>query len=518
MKKIKTLFGGVAALGVAALLGGMQVEPVAVNEGMDGPGRDDDGPDMKFCQLYDLEQYGRVGDIVGLSIATTSWNVGNRDLMWFASPDNRHPFIVGNMYRLKNDRFEQIGQSWIKHGFYALGNTQCGGQCIYEPGHYTGDWLGQNCTDTYSSSLNASQSGLGPRYEVNPWTGEWNYQGSVFQRGVRAEDAVDRRIQVHDDDLDPALNQGAQYFGEGYYVILDDINVMNSASWKPVTPNGQPGGWWNFSMSGSGTRPNDGFAIDAWTGARQTMIAQELPVIEFVSPDGRAIIAAKANDLGGGAWHYEYAVLNIDMDRKISSFSIPLPDGVDVANIGFHAVEHRNEPDYTNEQWDATVESGAITWSTDSNPIRWGTLYNFRFNANRGPGDVVATAGLYEPGAPTSVSGVTWGPAGGYDLDMTVSGTCPGTVTVTVSGGAPGTQVALAYANNLGSQAIPPGLPCGGTVLDLDHTARQVGTPRTFDANGEAVFTGPAPQSVCGGFLQAVGVDGCLLSNPALLQ
>ncbi|MCH7705274.1 MAG: hypothetical protein IIB61_09180 [Planctomycetes bacterium] len=108
-------------------------------------------PDMTFCQLYDLRQHGRVGSVVGLALATTSWNVGTADLMWFQSPDPRHPFIVQNLYRIEADRFEQIGQSWIKHGFFALDDEQCGVPCTYEDGHSRGSWLGVGCTDTYRS-------------------------------------------------------------------------------------------------------------------------------------------------------------------------------------------------------------------------------------------------------------------------------------------------------------------------------------------------------------------------------
>lgn len=512
MLKRKSTIGCLTAIGSIAVLAGMQVDPKATDFA-GGPEIDGDGPDMQFCQLYDLRQFGRVGDVVGLALATTSWNTGNADLMWFASPDNRHPFIVPNLYRLKNDRFEQIGQGWVKHGFYALGNTQCGGQCEYEPGHFTGDWLGQNCTDTYSASLNASQGGLGPRSEINPWTGYWSYQGSNFQRGIRPEDSVDRLCQVYDADLDPAQNQGAEYFAEGYYAILDDINLLNSASWKPVTPNGQPGGNWTFGMSGSGTRPTDGFALatGAWPGARITMFAQEIPVIEFESPDGRSFLGAKVTDNGDGTWHYEYALLNADMDRKVGSFTVPLPEGTDVTNIDFHAVESRNEG-YPNTEWTVDLQSNSITWSTDDNPIRWGTMYNFRFDADKGPDDGEIILGHFEPGTPEFVTGLSWAP-GNRALALSIEGQCPGQMTASISGGAPGTVVAVAYATGRGTTEIPGG-PCAGTVLDLNGTARQIGPILRFDANGEASITQfDVPAQACGGFLQAVAGDGCGTSN-----
>jgi hypothetical protein len=367
------------------------------------------GPDMTFCQLYGMQQFGRVGDIVGLSAGTTSWNIGNRDMIWIQNPDNRHPMITWNLYRLKNDRFEQIGMSHVKHGFFALGNTQCGGSCTYEPGHSQGNWLGQNCTDTYDPQLNASQNGLGPRYEINAWTGGFTFAGSHLSAGSHSHSAIQHRCQVRDADLVPAQNAGATYFAEGQYITIDDINPVNSIAHKSTTVSGVAGGTFSFGMSGPGTPPVSGPAINSWPGATLTTIAQEVPVVRFISPDGRCILASKPMDLGGGQWHYEYALYNLDMHRKAKSFNIPLPQEATVTNVGFSAVQSHNEP-FSNTPWTPVIDSAGITWSTTDNPIRWGMTYNFRFDADAPPGNVTATIGLYEPGDPTSLSGSTPGP------------------------------------------------------------------------------------------------------------
>lgn len=386
---------------------------------------------MTFCQLYELKQFGRVDDIVGLGCATTSWNIGSGDLMWFASPDECHPFIALNLYRLKDDRFEQIGQSWVKHGFFAQDNLSCvanGVQhCVYEAGHGVGQWLGRGCTDTYSSSLNSNPNRLGPRYEVNPWTGAWTYNNShLYQVDHNSADlhtAISHRLQVHIADIDPTLNVGASYYMEGYYVIADDMDVMNSASWKPVTPVPPPVGGtvWTFTMSPAATRPELGFAIDAWLGATKTMYAQDNPPIEFVSPDGRCILASKATDLSDGFWRYEFALLNIDMDRQVGSVSFPLSQATTVRNTGFHAPQHHDEPlnavggvAIDNNPWTSTRTSTAVTFSTTTNPVRWGTVYNIRFEANVPPvNNCFIKMGLFKPGTPTDVSELSFGPSPG---------------------------------------------------------------------------------------------------------
>ena len=50
-----------------------------------------------------------------------------------------HPVIAQNLYRLKDGRFEQIGMSWLKHGFTSTNSTTAGctsasgGSCVSPP-------------------------------------------------------------------------------------------------------------------------------------------------------------------------------------------------------------------------------------------------------------------------------------------------------------------------------------------------------------------------------------------------
>lgn len=95
---------------------------------------------------------------------------------------------------------------------------------------------------------------------------------------------------------------------------------------------------------------------------------------------------------------------------------------------------------------------------------------------------------------------------------LTAAGVCPGSIQVGITGGAPDTLVAFALAQGEGSVAIPDHLPCSGTVLGLNATARPVGLRRT-DKNGEISLTINVPGRLCGEFLQAIGLADCATTN-----
>jgi hypothetical protein len=371
-------------------------------------------PDLTFCTLDSLRQFGRVGDVVGLSVSTTSWNIGNKRLDWYRYPDWRHPFIIRNLYRISDDKIEQVGESGAKHGFFALSDSQCGSGCN-DP--TDGKQLGLNCTDTYNTFTSADQGSLTPRYEINPWDGYFEPSTSHLKTS-HPHDQVQHLLRVHDGDLD----KNADYIVEAYYVHYQDTNPMNSSAWRRVkVSSGQPGGTWAFTIQNEDQPLPIGFAIDAWQNdqTKQTTIAEVNPPVKGKSPDGRSILAVKTRQLPNGTqWRYEYALLNVDMDRQISGFQIPIAPGVHVSDVTFHASEHQGE-DYSsvggvptdNSPWAATVEGQVVSWRTQTNPLRWGNLYNFGFTADAGPSNTKVTVTLFKPGSKTSLSAATTGPS-----------------------------------------------------------------------------------------------------------
>jgi hypothetical protein len=379
-----------------------------------------DGADAYVGDIADMEQFGRVGDVIGCVTDTPLCNAGNLPLPTMGNPNNEHPFFVWNFYRERAGRFEQIGWSWAKHMCCAAQGNACGFGCNPYP---DSTHLGIGCSDTYGAAYNSTQSIMGPRSEIDPWTGEYSYDGSWIQRtGGAFASAVDHRLQIRDADLDPLSNGGAAYFIEQYTVAPTDINHLNSVAREQVGVTGAAGGTWTFDTSAPSVT---GPAILSWTGAQFAAI----PSSDSLTTDGRCILGCKVTALAPGMWHYEYALYNHDMARAVRAFSVPV-GGATISNIGFHAPFIHGEPAYNNDAWAADVADGRVTFSTNTpgnpalaNPVRWGSLYNFRFDADRAPVDSLATLTPYQPGDPTSFDGVTLAPSAACPADWNHSGT-----------------------------------------------------------------------------------------------
>src|SRR5207248_11731985 len=132
-----------------------------------------------------------------------------------------HPVTPQNLYRMSGrgdhtERFEQIGQSWMKHAFFALEEFICG-TCNTSPPCVTGDQLCPGCADTYVASLNYNQNGIGSRAWTNPFTGSFPSTANNHSNPPHNHTGTSHRVTVTMSDLIPAQNQGATYFAEAQY-------------------------------------------------------------------------------------------------------------------------------------------------------------------------------------------------------------------------------------------------------------------------------------------------------------
>ncbi|MFT7670172.1 MAG: hypothetical protein ACI8X5_002879, partial [Planctomycetota bacterium] len=346
-----------------------------------------------------------------------------------------HPVISQNVFRLKGRRFEQLGQSWLKHGFCALCETGCG------PRGFSGcaSLLRVGCADTYSSSLNDG-SGGGPKFTVDPTSGDHQHpdptpSGNTTTRG---------RLQIAVDDVNPLLNAGATYFVEGMYVHWEDHQngfAANNSTWRKVqfADNAQ------FTMQSASTvNHSTETAVYGWQAEDAGVVIREL---ENTNEAGAGVssyyqVAYRIWDNGDGTWDYIYVVNNQNSTQGADSFSVPT-GGANITDLWFNDVDYHSGEVQDGADWSMTEGGGNLTWdcpetfaqNPDANAINWCTAYSFGFTANAGPIGGVGSIDMFEPGVGSTLTFPVDGPgAGGGGFSSTfcfgdgISGTatlCP---------------------------------------------------------------------------------------------
>jgi len=421
------------------------------------------GPDVIVGDIEDVDQMGNSGTQVGLAIGTDSCNNGDQPVDWFALPQTDHPVVPQNLYRMSGgednqERFEQIGQSWMKHTFEALEDTVCG--TCDTSGCQTGTHLCPGCSDPYVSSLNGDQDLIGSRAWINPFTG--SFPSNANDHTGHQHDGVSHRIRVETSDLIPSGNPGASYFGEAAYITPHEYtwcqshpgecNMFNNFSYRQFSVTGGPT-FFNFSPVSSTVRMQP--AIQAWAATGAT--------VQQVEPDpgndGLFFVGYKVTGPTAGMWHYEYTIFNMNLDRAIQSFEVVYPGFIAILNnVGFHAPPQEpgwsndgtfNNQGYSSTPWTFTQGITSAIWNCETfaqnqnaNAVRWGTLYNFRFDSPAAPSTATANIGFFKTGAPVSVevqapfqsdTTPTATPTSTATATATVSPTATATATVTIS-------------------------------------------------------------------------------------
>jgi hypothetical protein len=404
--KMQVLSGTVALAAAVMVIGQMSVD--AGDEPALAP--NDDGamqfiptggtPDVYVFAISGISNWEQ-GDHRAYSMGTTSCNIGSAPLAWVQTT-SQHPVIAQNMYRYKLDgkghgRFEQIGQSWLKHGFCALDLDACG-DC-QDTGCTS---LGVGCSDPYTSSRNGSQHNAGPKYEVNATTGEFPFPPA--DPGWTG--AVARRLQVPRVDVEAATNPGALYFFEAQYVHPED----NPAS-TPFSVSSNNVSYRQVVLADDGTAEDyEGDTVTQTAGIFAWRAIDPEVSVKRVTFSGEGVcrVAFRVYNNFDGTWDYEYAVHNLDLDRAIRSFSVPVPESVTVTDVGSnHPTWHSGEP-YSNTPWASLRAAGELKWEAESfatdpnaNAIRWGNLVNFRFTADGPPELAMSRLDVFKPGTPS---------------------------------------------------------------------------------------------------------------------
>ena len=465
------------------------------------------GPDVVVGDVIGLAQFGGAsGTQVGLAVGTDACNFGTIDLNWFANPSNDHPVIPQNLYRMSggpnnDERMEQIGQSSVKHAFTALTQNLCALGC----NGVGGSRLGSGCSDPYSASLNAGPN-LGSKAWINPFTGFYpRNDGGTTNNSHTGHTHVgpSHRILTEITDLSTSQNPGATYYAEAQYVTPHEYawcvanptqcNMNNNVSYRRynVTGTGSP-----FSFSAVGATQRAKVAVSAWTGSSTVEVRPD-PV-----NDGIAIVAYKVTNPSPGVWHYEYAIYNQNLDRAIQSFSLPLGSGITLSNVGFRfPPQHPGTANdgtvgssgFSSAAWTQTQTGSEMTWASETlaqnpnaNAIRWGTMYNFRFDSNRPPQTANATIGFLKTGAPMQVQ--IQGPAPVALSNVSVSGrvtnaagTGIGNITVILIDGNGNTRSAI--SNPFGFYSLTD-VPTGTYTVGAVSKRYSFPAPQVLQING----------------------------------
>lgn len=389
------------------------------------------GPDVIVPKLFGTTAFGYAptpeGLITAMAAGFSFCNLGTDPIRFESIPSVHHPVMRSSVFRLEDDRLEQIGISWIYHGFYATNDPGCGEVCE-PPADADGDLLYPGCWAPEGSQSAGHRSNLSAASRVNA------HLGQIIPPMIPPEPSsvIHARLQVHNADLDRAVHPNARYYVEVQALSSDDAaagNGNNNASHQRVivraatdSPEDDCSGTdpekYCFSLLGSLYEGQPG--IRAWKNYHPAVVETDVQV----PGEGLFIVAAKATDVGAGYWQYEYAIQNLNSDRSGGSFSLPLPYGVSVHRIGFHDVDYHSGEPFSGEDWQSEWVDHSIRWSTEeysmnvnANSLRWGTMYNFRFVCDAPPGTSLASLGLFKPGSPESVSAWTTGPAIDPDTD-----------------------------------------------------------------------------------------------------
>ena len=244
--------------------------------------------------------------------------------------------------------------------------------------------------------------------------------------------------------------------------------MFNNFSYRQFSVSGGPT-FFNFSAVGSTVRMQP--AIQAWAATGAT--------VQQVEPDpgndGILFVGYKVTGPTAGVWHYDYAVFNMNLDRAIQSFEVVFPGfPPDLSNIGFHAPPQHpgwahdgteGDAGYSSPPWTFTLngpppDPNSAVWNCETfaqnqnaNAIRWGTLYNFRFDSTAAPATSTANIAFFKTGAPVSVpiqapnmSDQTPTPTPTASPTPTATATATATPTATATATATATPTATATA------------------------------------------------------------------------
>lgn len=370
------------------------------------------GVDVGLLDMASVSQTVRQAGVrVAVTPSAKLINVGAADVPWYSKlsgtfppyNNDQHPFLIWNMYRIVDGVIQQIGVSPLKHAFLTINSgCSCSSGNILWAANGAPNHPATPCADTYGTGTNSNRGSLTERHEINPYTGIWTSCGSIFDpdcdgnlNSPLIQGDFDRRMAVAESDLQVA---GAEYFFEAWYIVRDDINIFNTMGYRQVQPQ-LSGSTWSFSLL---TPLIEGPVLNRWVDP-----ALPDPGTKTIALDtgaGHLQLSVRTEDLGGGLFRYEYALMNYDFDSQLSSFKIPLTASPD--RTGFDPGEGATTTDLEfadadvdpSNDWTVVVDADSITWLAPNLDAGhdWGRLYRFGVTVNAPPITGAATYTIME--------------------------------------------------------------------------------------------------------------------------
>jgi hypothetical protein len=349
------------------------------------------GPDLICSEITSAASFGFADGRVAYSFGTTLCNIGDAELPWDANT-NEHPLISQTLYKLKDHQLTQIGIGFVRHTTIPLAGNACGLDCT--PAGF--DALGVGCSDTSSSAINGAQGLMGPRSEVNAFTGDFPYPFTAINQ---TGDAIYKRLQV---DLGDMSDPDALYFVETQVITSAETDAAirnNNVSYRQVLFS--PGSA-NASLTGPTYTQQP--AIFAWRDHGNGIGIPDPDVLitqATIPNDGIIHAGSRATDLDDGTWRYDYAIHNQNSSQGIGWIEHSLGVFGDAHALAFESVAYHDDLDELIDDSDWLTEffdcDTYNLWFADgfvtnplANEIRWGTTSSFSFITSTEPRKEVA--------------------------------------------------------------------------------------------------------------------------------
>jgi hypothetical protein len=227
---------------------------------------------------------------------------------------------------------------------------------------------------------------------------------------------------------------------------------------------------------------------------------------ELAVHEGHAKLAVKVKDLGNGTWRYDYALMNLDFARAVTSgtnpnirvernngfdsFAVPVPEDAVVSATWFSDGDTNAGND-----WTASTNGGRVTWIAPAgNTLNWGTLFSFSITVNKPPVTAVGELHIAEAGSPAGYVLETLAPTAGAVPDP-VAAVTPASIGFSVNQGGI-VNSSITVANN------------GGLGSSVNYTVTEAPTSCASPSDVAWLSALPASGAVSGGSTASVAAKG----------